>query len=80
MPKLSRIPHFLFVLFLLSLASEHSLMAYTDPGSGAMFVQIILAVLLGGLYRIRSVFSRLRNKKQGVAAATVFSPGNAIER
>jgi hypothetical protein len=47
-------------LFILSMASEHRLMAYADPGSGAMFVQIILAGIIGGLFRLRSFMSRFR--------------------
>lgn len=80
MPNPGRIPHVLFVLFLLSLATERSLMAYADPGSGAMFVQIILAVLIGGLYRIRSVFSRLRGRRTVETVAAGFPPADAIER
>ena len=63
MHKTSRIFGIICTLSILSLATEHSLMAYADPGSGAMFVQIILAGLLGLLYRLRSVFSRFRRRK-----------------
>ncbi len=55
-------------------------MAYTDPGSGAMFVQIILAALIGGLYKIRRVFSRFREKKQAETATAGFASGNVLER
>ena len=51
-------------LLLLALATEHPLMAYADPGSGAMFVQVILAAMIGGLFRIRSLASRFRRKKE----------------
>jgi len=61
--KHSRIPGILLSLFLLSLASEKSLMAYADPGSGAMFVQITLAGIIGGLFRFRSFVSRFRRRK-----------------
>jgi hypothetical protein len=47
-------------LFLLSLAGEQSLKAYADPGSGAMFVQILLAAIVGCLFRISSIINRLR--------------------
>jgi hypothetical protein len=53
----------ILALFLLSLATEQRLMAYADPGSGAMFVQIILAAIIGGLFRIRRLISRFRRPK-----------------
>jgi hypothetical protein len=54
----------LLAIFLLSLATEQRLMAYADPGSGAMFVQIILASIIGGLFRIRTFFTRFRRRKE----------------
>ena len=51
----------MMALFILSMASENRLMAYADPGSGAMFVQIILAGIIGGLFRLRGFISRFRN-------------------
>ncbi len=45
------------------MATEKSLMAYADPGSGAMFVQIILAGFIGSLFRIRSFVKRVRMPK-----------------
>jgi hypothetical protein len=38
-------------------------MAYADPGSGAMFVQIILAGLIGSLFRVRTFVKRFRMPK-----------------
>lgn len=63
MDKRKQIPGIILALFILSLASEQRLMAYADPGSGAMFVQIILAGIIGGVFRIRSLFTRLRRRK-----------------
>lgn len=40
----------LLSLFFLSLLSEQNLMAYADPGSGAMYVQVILAAILGDCF------------------------------
>jgi hypothetical protein len=54
----------LLALFLISMASEQRLMAYADPGSGAMFVQILLASIIGGVFRIRTFFSRPRRHKE----------------
>jgi len=50
-------------LFLLSLVTEQRLMAYSDPGFGAMFVQVVLVGVFGGIFRIRKLFSRLRRRK-----------------
>jgi len=63
MRKTSHILGIIFTLFLLSMATEKSLMAYADPGSGAMFVQIILAAFVGLLFRIRSFVKRFRMPK-----------------
>jgi hypothetical protein len=63
MPKNRTILTALSSLLLLTLASEQSLKAYTDPGSGTMFVQIILAGVIGGLFRIRSLINRFRKRK-----------------
>jgi hypothetical protein len=60
MLKACHISSFILTLFLLSLATEQSLKAYADPGSGAMFVQILLAAIVGCLFRIRSIINRFR--------------------
>jgi len=57
------------------MASEQSLMAYADPGSGAMFVQIILAAMIGVLFRIRKIVDRFRRPKAERESAT-FPLGN----
>ena len=57
-----RITYGIIALLLIVLATEHPLMAYADPGSGAMFVQILLAAMIGGLFKIRSLVSRFRRK------------------
>jgi hypothetical protein len=64
MRKTSPITSVIVTLLLLSLATEKSLMAYADPGSGAMFVQILLAGIIGGVFRIRKVFTRFRRSKK----------------
>jgi hypothetical protein len=60
MLKACHISSLILTIFLLSLATEQSLKAYADPGSGAMFVQILLAAIVGGLFRIRSIIKRFR--------------------
>lgn len=63
MRNLRHISHLLLAIFILSLATEKSLMAYADPGSGAMFVQIILASIIGGVFKVRTLFTRFRRRK-----------------
>jgi hypothetical protein len=77
MLKIDRIVALIFAIFLLSLATEQRLMAYADPGSGAMFVQIAVAAILGCLFRIRSFINRFRRQKshRGAAAFVPFRDG-----
>ena len=63
----------ILVLFLLSMASEQRLMAYADPGSGAMFVQIFLAAMVGMLFRIRKIINYFRRPKK-VPDSMEFTP------
>lgn len=63
MRKTKYILSVIVTLFLLSMATEKSLMAYADPGSGAMFVQIILAAAVGVLFRIRKIINYFRRSK-----------------
>jgi hypothetical protein len=44
-------------------------MAYADPGSGAMFVQIILAGIVGCFFRIGTLVKRFRRRKNGQVSA-----------
>jgi hypothetical protein len=69
MLKTRSILSLIIALFLLSMASEQRLMAYADPGSGAMFVQIIIAASVGVLFRIRKIinyFRRPKNEQQAM--------------
>lgn len=36
--------------------------AYIDPGSGSLAVQILLAIIVGVVFKIRFIFSLLLNK------------------
>jgi hypothetical protein len=63
MLKTRSILSLILALFLLGMASEQRLMAYADPGSGAMFVQIILAAMVGVLFRIRKIINYFRRPK-----------------
>lgn len=63
MPKTRHISGIIAVLILLMIASEQSLKAYVDPGSGAMYVQIILAAVIGFLIKIRGRLAGLFRSK-----------------
>jgi len=39
--------------------------AYVDPGSGSMFLQLLLAGLLGALYTLKAYWRRIRNWLSG---------------
>ncbi len=49
-------------LLLLLAASERSLKAYADPGSGALIWQVLVAGLIGGLYYARKIVAFFRKK------------------
>ncbi len=49
-----------FAVFLLLLACEQVASAYTDPGSGALLWQILVAGFIGGLFHLRRFLSRIR--------------------
>jgi hypothetical protein len=49
------------LLFLL-LASERSLKAYADPGSGALIWQVLVAATIGVLYYARKIVAFFRKK------------------
>ncbi len=49
------------LLFLL-IASERSLKAYADPGSGALMWQALVAVVIGVLYYFRRIVAFFRKK------------------
>jgi len=52
------------LFLLLGFAAEKRAQAYVDPGSGAMFYQILLAAVIGGLFRLRKVGSWFRSGKK----------------
>jgi len=35
--------------------------AYLDPGSGSLILQVILAILLGGLFILRSYWKKIKD-------------------
>ena len=51
------------LLFLLSFATEHEARAYTDPGSGVLIWQMLVAGFVGIAFYFRRLTSWLKGKK-----------------
>jgi hypothetical protein len=51
-------------MLLLLVAAEQEASAYTDPGSGALLWQLLVAGFVGGMYYFRNILDRLRGKKR----------------
>jgi len=50
-----------FIVFTL-LAAEGKAFAYTDPGSGAMLWQLLLATILSAVFTARYFFQRIKTR------------------
>jgi hypothetical protein len=62
---------------ILSLASNNLLLFYTDPGSGALLLQLLIASLLGGLFYLRRAkdkITKLLFKKSAAGEETSYLP------
>jgi hypothetical protein len=46
-------------------ATERQAMAYTDPGSGALLLQALFAVLAGILFQFRRIVSWFKSRNSG---------------
>jgi len=55
--------HTLWLIILVMFATEHPARAYTDPGSGAMIWQMLVAGFVGVAFYFRRFTSWLRNRK-----------------
>lgn len=56
---------FLVILLIaLALACEKPAVAYADPGSGTMAVQLLASIFIGGLFYVRKFTSRLKKEKR----------------
>jgi hypothetical protein len=53
----------LLLIFLAMFATEREARAYTDPGSGAMIWQMLVAGFVGLMFYFRRFTSWLRNRK-----------------
>ena len=51
------------LVVLLGLSVEQRAEAYTDPGSGALILQMAGAAFVGGLFYFRKMFSFLRRSR-----------------
>ncbi len=54
-----------FATSLADLPSAPTILAYLDPGTGSMALQVLLAGVLSGLYYMRSSFSFLKQRLVG---------------
>lgn len=54
------LPVLLFVLVLLF--SSKKAYAYIDPGTGSLFIQILIGCLIGGIYAARNFLKRIFRK------------------
>jgi hypothetical protein len=52
----------LFFLVFTLLVAEGRALAYTDPGSGAMLWQLLLATILSAVFTVRYFFQRIKSK------------------
>jgi len=57
------------LLLLVGFATERAAQAYVDPGSGAMFYQILLSGVIGGLFRIRKLSAWIRSRRNSKDSA-----------
>lgn len=53
----------LFILIVLLIAMERPALAYTDPGSGALIWQMLVAIFAGFLFYIRKITFWLKNRR-----------------
>jgi hypothetical protein len=61
------------VIFASTLSSSNthfSLLFYTDPGSGALVWQLLLASMVGGAFYARLIIRRLKARLSGVKAGS----------
>ncbi len=59
-------PRLLFLLLLVSFATEREARAYTDPGSGALIWQMLVASFVGVMFYFRRLTSWLKKRVKRV--------------
>ncbi len=65
--SLRALPGLLLALILLSFATERPAAAYTDPGSGALIWQMLVAGFVGAMFYFRKFTSWFRARKKDPA-------------
>jgi len=59
----SNVVRTVFLVAILAIAMERQAKAYTDPGTGALLWQMLVAVFAGGLFYCRKITFWLRNRR-----------------
>ncbi|MEO7652770.1 MAG: hypothetical protein ABIZ80_20100 [Bryobacteraceae bacterium] len=67
-PKLTELIRLLLPLSLLSFAFEREANAYTDPGSGALIWQMLVAAFVGSMFYVRRFTAWFRARKSSKAS------------
>ncbi len=75
MKNFTNISTILIVLALFYLVFTEEVYAYLDPGTGSYILQLIIAGLLGGLFALKMLWSKVKN-----FFVNVFSRGNKHEK
>jgi len=70
----------LFFLVFTLLVAEGRALAYTDPGSGAMLLQLLLASLLSALFTVRYFFQRIKSKVSRVKSVAQNNESKSVVR
>lgn len=52
---------FMTILFVIYFAFHQEAYAYLDPGTGSYILQMIVAALLGGLFAVKLLWSKIKN-------------------
>ena len=55
--------HTLLMVFVIGMVMAQPAAAYTDPGSGALILQMVGAALVGGLFYFRKILSFFRRDR-----------------
>ena len=59
--SLSKLFILLLLLSTLSTTFPRNVYAYVDPGTGSYFLQIVIGVLLGGLFSVKLFWKNVKN-------------------
>jgi len=70
----------LFFLVFTLLVAEGRALAYTDPGSGAMLLQLLLASLLSALFTVRYFFQRIKSKVSRAKSVAQTNESKSVVR